>query len=76
MEGKRGRPRQKFMDWMMEDGYGKPGGRLSEEEEFRRNYILIYYDIAPSSAVPGATLQMATITIIVTETQQQSFSRC
>src|SRR6218665_3562781 len=31
MEGKRGRPRQKLMDWMMEDGYGNSRERHNIE---------------------------------------------
>ena len=36
VEGKRGRPRQKLMDWMMEDGYGKPKEMAQHLEEWSR----------------------------------------
>ena len=38
MEGKkgRGRPKQKLMDWMMEDGYWKLKGKAQHREELSR----------------------------------------
>ena len=38
VDGKRGRgrPRQKFMDWMMEDGYGTPKEKAQYREEWSR----------------------------------------
>jgi len=34
MEGRRGRPRQKLMDWMMEDGYWKLEEKAQHREEW------------------------------------------
>jgi len=36
MSGGRGRPRQKLMDWMMEDGYGKRKEKAQHREELSR----------------------------------------
>jgi len=38
MEGKRGRkrPRQKLMDWIKEDGYGKLREKAQQREEWSR----------------------------------------
>ena len=34
MGGGRGRPRQKLMNWMMEDGYGKLKEKAQQQEEW------------------------------------------